>query len=118
MHGMWAVLVTALDSPLPHATSHTGNPYLIFGQHMRGAPPTLSLSSVQYFSQQSTESLAPPTEYPFVDHWKSHARPWFSASATSWQDDRTLPLDELGNPTSLLAGQVREGPRKEQGLAW
>ena len=45
------------------------------------------------------------TEFTFVDVFKQ-SRPWFSGSASVWQDQRPLDLDEHGWVRSLLSGQV------------
>jgi hypothetical protein len=45
------------------------------------------------------------TEFTFVDVFKQ-SRPWFSGSASVWQDQRPLDLDEHGWVRSLLPGQV------------
>src|SRR6266850_2078952 len=44
-------------------------------------------------------------EFTFVDVFKQ-SRPWFSGSASAWQDQRPLDLDEHGWVRSLLPGQV------------
>jgi len=44
-------------------------------------------------------------EFTFVDVFKQ-SRPWFSGSATAWEDQRPLDLDEHGWVRSLLPGQV------------
>jgi len=44
-------------------------------------------------------------EFTFVDAFKQ-SRPWFSGSATAWEDQRPLDLDEHGWVRSLLPGQV------------
>src|SRR5438552_222421 len=45
------------------------------------------------------------TEFTFVDAFKN-SRPWFSGTTTTWQDQRTLDLDEHGWVRSLAPGQV------------
>lgn len=44
-------------------------------------------------------------EYPFVDRFRM-ARPWFSGTADTFQDGRSLAKDRRGNVRSLLPGQV------------
>ena len=44
------------------------------------------------------------SEYPFVNFMKM-ARPWFSGTATRFDDGRTLKKDANGNVASLLSGQ-------------
>jgi hypothetical protein len=45
------------------------------------------------------------TEMPLVDGFRM-SRAWISGSSTQWEDGRTVPVDALGNVTSLLPGQI------------
>ena len=45
------------------------------------------------------------TEFTFADAFRN-SRPWFSGSASAWQDMRTLELDDHGWVRSLEPGQI------------
>lgn len=60
-------------------------------------------------------------EYPFINYFHQ-ARPWFSASATEFQNEEKLALDKNGNVKSLAKGQfartvIFTGTPADPGLA-
>ncbi|MEW5837426.1 MAG: hypothetical protein AB1717_01140 [Pseudomonadota bacterium] len=102
----WAPLVTqgAAIVPISQTVGFTNSANL-------NSPLGSNLSSVVDFS----------SELPFVNHMRM-ARPWFSASSTTFQDNRPLQLDLNGNVLSLEPGQfartvVFTGTPADPGLA-